>query len=201
MKKTLHLMLALTLFAAAPAHADTRVGDAAPDFKATDIFGREHSLSDFKGKITVVEWANPDCPFVKKHYGSGNMPALQKEYVGKGVNWLTVNSSAPGKQGNYPASEWASKLVKQMGWAGTTIFLDPDGKVGKSFGAKTTPHLFILDAEGKVIYKGAIDDKSGTDPKEIKTAKNYVKAALDEALAGKPVTTSSTESYGCSVKY
>jgi hypothetical protein len=162
--------------------------------------GQAHILSALKGKFVALEWSNYDCPFVKKHYGSGNMQRLQKKYTEKGVIWLTINSSAPGKQGNYPPEKW-NEMSKEKGSAATAVLLDPDGKVGKLFGAKTTPHMFVINPEGVLIYKGAIDDQPSFNPKTVKDAKNYVEAALDAAMAGKAVETPSTQSYGCSVKY
>ena len=148
----------------------------------------------------VLEWTNPDCPFVKKHYDSSNMQELQKFYTAKGVVWLSINSSAQGKQGNYTPEEW-NKIIKEKKAEPTAVLLDPDGKVGKMYDAQTTPHMFRIDQQGLLIYQGAIDDKAGTDPADIPSAVNYVRKALDEAMAGKPVTTPTTKSYGCSVKY
>ena len=176
------------------------VGQPAPDFTLMDTMGQAHTLAAHKGKFVVLEWSNYDCPFVKKHYGSGNMQRLQKTYTEKGVVWLTINSSAPGKQGNYPPEKW-NEMIKEKGSAATAVLLDPDGKVGKTFGAKTTPSMFVINPEGVLIYKGAIDDKPSFKPETLEGAKNYVEAALDAAMAGKPVETPSTQSYGCSVKY
>lgn len=175
-------------------------GSTAPSFTLTDTNGKTHSLSDFKGKVVVLEWVNHGCPFVKKHYNTNNMQGLQKEYTGKGVIWLSVASSAKGKEGYMSADEWNKKITESVS-SPTAVLLDADGKVGKKYGAKTTPHMFIIDKEGKLVYQGAIDDKSGYEKEEVAVAKNYVKAALDEILAGKAVTTATTESYGCSVKY
>ena len=180
--------------------AETVVGQPAPDFSLRDTNGKTNRLSDFKGKYVVLEWSNYDCPFVKKHYNSGNMQKLQKTYTEKGAIWLTINSSAAGKQGNYPADKW-NEMVKEKGAAPTAVLLDPDGTVGKMYGAKTTPSMFVINPAGSLIYMGAIDDKASFAPEDIKTARNYVQMALDAAMAGKPVETSSTQSYGCSVKY
>ena len=176
------------------------VGSAAPDFSAKDSKGERQSLSQYKGKFVVLEWFNPECPFVKKHYGTGNMQNLQKEYTAKGVVWLTVDSSAPGTQGNL-SPEQAEKIVSSWNGHETAFLLDPEGKVGRAYGAKNTPHMFVISPEGKVIYEGAIDSKRTPNPKDIPTSINYVKAALDEAMAGKPVSTPDTKPYGCSVKY
>ena len=176
------------------------VGQKAPGFTLTDIAGKTNALSAFKGKYVVLEWTNYDCPFVKKHYGTGNMQRLQKAYTEKGVIWLSINSSAAGKQGNYPPEKWV-EMVKEKGAAPTALLLDHDGTVGKMYGAKTTPHLFVINPEGTLLYTGAIDDKATFAPEDVKTAKNYVVAALDAAMAGQPVEVQSTQSYGCSVKY
>ena len=151
------------------------VGSAAPDFSATDSKGETKTLSEYKGKFVVLEWFNPECPFVKKHYGSGNMQNLQKEYTGKGVVWLTVDSSAPGAEGNL-SPEQAEKI--RSSWSGheTALLLDPDGKVGRAYGAKNTPHMFVINPEGKVVYEGAIDSKRTPNPADIPSSINYVKA-------------------------
>jgi len=184
----------------APALAAAAVGQAAPDFTLTDVKGAQHALSSYKGKWVVLEWVNYDCPFVKKHYGSGNLPKLQKAYTAKGVVWLTINSSALGKQGNFPNAEIESRS-KAAGAAFSAYLLDPDGTVGRAYGAKTTPHMYVIDPSGKLLYAGGIDDKPSTDVADIATAKNFVQAALDEAMAGKPVTVATSTPYGCSVKY
>ena len=175
-------------------------GDPAPDFSLTDSNGKAQTLSQNKGKYVVLEWFNEGCPYVQKHYKSGNMPDLQKQYTGKGVVWYSIISSAPGKQGNVTAAQ-ANARVKEWNAAPSAVLLDPEGKVAKLYGAKTTPHMYVINPEGKLIYTGAIDDKATSDVEDIKTAKNYVKEALDQAMAGKPVATSATVPYGCSVKY
>lgn len=183
-----------------PLHADAVVGQPAPDFTLRDSAGKTRSLGEFKGKVVVLEWVNPECPFVKKHYGSGNMQKLQKTYAAKGVAWLTVNSSAPGKQGHLtPAT--AGAFVKEQGAAPTAILLDPEGQTGRAYGAKTTPHMYVIDGQGKLVYAGAIDDKPSTDPDDIPGARSYIAESLDALLSGKPITTASTTPYGCSVKY
>jgi peroxiredoxin len=180
--------------------ASVVTGEAAPDFILSDTKGVSHQLSSFKGKIVILEWTNPECPFVKKFYGPGAMQKWQADYKAKGVVWLSINSSASGKQGNYAAPE-LDQLLSSQGFAGTAALVDPEGKAGQLYGAATTPQIFVIDPEGKVAYQGAIDDKAGTDPAEIALAKNYAVAALDEVLAGKPVSVQATKSYGCSVKY
>ncbi|HOW97610.1 MAG TPA: thioredoxin family protein [Kiritimatiellia bacterium] len=173
---------------------------AAPDFTLPGIDGVPHSLSSARGKYVVLEWFNYDCPFVRKHYGGGNMQALQKKYTEAGAVWFSICSSAPGKQGHYPAEKMA-ELAKQRNVASTAVLLDPDGRVGRLYGAKTTPHIFIIDPEGKLIYQGAVDSVPSADPADITSAVNYVRAALDAALAGQPVEKKVTAPYGCSVKY
>jgi peroxiredoxin len=180
--------------------AAPEVGAAAPAFSLSAIDGTSHSLSDYRGKMVVLEWTNYDCPFVKKHYGSGNMQKLQKRYTAKDVIWLSICSSAPGKQGHYLPEAW-EKMISDRKASPTALLLDADGTVGKAYGAKTTPHMFVIGADGALLYQGAIDDKRGINPKEVATALNYVAAALDAALAGKPVKESQIPSYGCSVKY
>ena len=194
MKKALALLIAL----AVAAHAE--VGEPAQNFTLKSAAGNEVSLSDFKGKVVVLEWTNPGCPFVKKHYGSGNMQKLQKDATAKGVVWLSICSSAPGKQGNLSADE-AAKLTASNGSAATAYLLDDAGKVGQLYGAKRTPEMYVINKDGTLVYHGAIDDKKTPDPADIAGAKNFVAAALDEVLAGKPVSTPQTEAYGCSVKY
>jgi len=198
MKKLLLPTLVLGL--ATMAFAAPQVGQPAPGFTLKDSTGKEHSLADFKGKTVVLEWVNYGCPFVKKHYDSKNMQALQKDATGKGVVWLAVCSSAPGKQGN-ETPEVATAKTKEYESAATAYLVDADGKVGKLYDAKTTPEMFIINPEGVLVYAGAIDDNRSPDAAVIKDSKNYVKAALDETLAGKPVSTATTKSYGCSVKY
>ncbi len=201
--KTKLITTLLTIAAASTAlfAADSpAVGTNAPDFSLTDSKGKTQSVSQYKGKYVVLEWFNPECPFVKKHYGSGNMQKLQEEFTGKGIVWLTVDSSAPGKEGNLSAEQANAKMTE---WKTkqTALLLDPDGKAGQTYGAKNTPHMFIINPEGKVIYEGAIDSKASANPADITGATNYVKVALEESLGGKPVTTANTKPYGCSVKY
>jgi peroxiredoxin len=176
------------------------IDKAAPDFSLPGIDGKTYKLSDFKGKYVVLEWNNFDCPFVKKHYGSGNMQALQKKYVEEGVVWLTICSSAPGKQGHYDADA-LKKMTAEQKIASTAYLQDSDGSVGRAYAAKTTPNMFVISPEGILIYAGAIDDKPSTNPEDVKGASNYVQASLDAAMAGKAIATKSTAPYGCSVKY
>jgi peroxiredoxin len=176
------------------------VGSAAPDFSLADAKGKTHSLSQYKGKYVVLEWFNPECPFVKKHYGSGNMQKLQEEYTDKGVVWLTIDSSAPGTEGNL-SPEQAEKIMTAWKTHQTALLLDPEGKAGRAYGAKNTPNMVVISPEGKIAYEGAIDSKATPNPADIPKSTNYVKVALDESLAGKGVTTSTTKPYGCSVKY
>ena len=176
------------------------VGSAAPDFSLTDAKGKTHSVSQYKGRYVVLEWFNPECPFVKKHYGSGNMQKLQQQYTGKGVVWLTVDSNAPGTEGNI-TPEQAQQITASWKTHQTALLLDPEGKAGRAYGAKNTPNMVVISPEGKIAYQGAIDSKATPNPADIPNSTNYVKAALDESLAGKPVTTPQTKPYGCSVKY
>lgn len=172
----------------------------APDFSLTDINGNTRSLSEFKGKFVVLEWVNHDCPFVKKHYDHGNMQKLQADYAAKDVAWLSINSSAEGKQGHNAPEKWKEIQAEKKSSATATL-LDPQGTVGNLYGAKTTPHMYIVNPQGVLIYQGAIDSVKSSDSDDIASAENYVSRALDEAMGGKPVTTASTKSYGCSVKY
>jgi peroxiredoxin len=177
-----------------------RVGEPAPDFTATDSNGKVHKLSEYKGKFVVLEWSNRGCPYTQKHYNSGNMQKLQKEWTSRGVIWLTVLSSAPGKQGYMTGAE-ENAYLKQVNAAPTAVLLDPTGALGHLYDAKTTPDIFIINPQGTLIYDGAIDDRPSTDVSDINGAKNYLSAALDEATSGKPVTVSTSRPYGCSVKY
>ncbi|MEM6781926.1 MAG: thioredoxin family protein [Pseudomonadota bacterium] len=184
-----------TSHAAAP-----EIGKMAPDFEATDINGNPFKLSDHKGDIVVLEWTNHECPFVVKHYGTGNMQKVQKDTTAKGVKWVSINSSAIGRQGS-TTPEDAAKIVEDQGAAPTVKLLDTSGEIGKLFDAKTTPHMFVIDAEGTLAYAGAIDSNASPNPATIEGADNYVVAAVDELIAGTPVTTAQTQPYGCSVKY
>lgn len=192
--------LATSLAFAGAAYADVKVGQPAPDFKATDSTGKTVSLSEFKGKQVVLEWTNNGCPYVKKHYGSGNMQALQKKYTGEGVVWLTVASSPVGEQGYVTADE-ANSDTKTRGASPTAVLLDSKSNIARMYEAKNTPLMVVVDAKGQVAYMGAIDDKPTANPADVKGAHNYVAQALDELKAGKPVSVASTKAYGCFVKY
>src|SRR5690348_13441187 len=177
-----------------------KVGDSAPDFEAIDSNGRVHKLSQYHGKFVVLEWHNNGCPYTQKHYESGNMQHLQKEWTSKGVVWLTVISSAQGTQGFVTPSQ-ENDYLKTMNAAPTAVLMDPGGSLGHLYAAKTTPHMFIIDPNGTLIYNGAIDDHPTSDQSDIANSKNYVSMALQEAMSGKPVTEAATRPYGCSVKY
>ena len=201
MKTKLLLTAVATFIASAIYAADVPpVGTAAPDFSLTDSNGKSHSLSQYKGKYIVLEWFNPECPFVKKHYGSDNMQKLQQEYTSKGVVWLTIDSNAPGAEGNM-TPEQAQKIMSSWKTHQTALLLDPESKVARSYGAKNTPDMIVINPEGKIVYEGAIDNKATPNANDIPSSTNYVKAALDESLAGKPVSNPTTKPYGCSVKY
>ena len=177
-----------------------RVGEAAPEFQATDSNGQAHKLSQYRGKFVVLGWHNNGCPYTRKHYESGNMQRLQKEWTGRGVVWFTVISSAPEQQG-YVTAQQENDYLKRMNAVPTAALLDSQGDVGRLYSAKTTPHMFIINPAGVLIYDGAIDSKPTTDQADIASAKNYVSEALAEAMSGKPVTTPTSRPYGCSVKY
>jgi peroxiredoxin len=194
------LLLSAALLVSVSVMAQALQGQPAPAFALTDLAGKLVQLADFRGRYVVLEWTNPSCPFVQKHYMSGNMQSLQKRYTGQGVAWLVVNSTAASHAEFVSPAQQAAWLGKQ-GAAPTAAMLDPDGKVGRVYGARTTPHMYVIDPNGKLIYAGAIDDKRSADPADVKTARNYVAQALDEARAGKPVSIASTPAYGCSVKY
>lgn len=201
MKRLLSVTAALALSTASfAALAVAPVGQPAPEFSLTDVSGKTVELNDYRGKYVVLEWVNPGCPFVQKHYTSGNMQHLQKEAGANDVAWLTINSTNPSHR-DYKAAAQMGEWMKEKGAHATATLLDLDGKVGRLYGAKATPDMFIIDPKGTLIYTGAIDDKRSADPADVKTAKNYVSAALDEARAGKTVSTPTTQPYGCSIKY
>jgi hypothetical protein len=176
------------------------IGAPAPAFTLPDTKGNERSLSDYEGKWVVLEWLNYGCPFVGKHYGSGNMQKLQADYAGKGVVWFSVVSSAPGEQGYYEPDEMDAKN-QEFGNAAAAVLLDPEGTVGVAYGAKTTPQMYVIDPEGILLYNGAIDDMPTTRQEDVEGARNYLVQALNEAMAGGPVSQPVTQPYGCSVKY
>jgi peroxiredoxin len=175
-------------------------GSPAPDFAGVDSNGKSVRLSDFKGKTVVLEWTNHGCPYVQKHYGAGNMQALQAEAAAAGVVWLSVISSAPGTQGHVDGLE-ANKLTDERKASPTAVLIDPKGAIGRAYGATATPHMFVIAPDGKLAYGGAIDDKPTTNKGDIKTARNYVRDALAAVAAGKGPTPAQTRAYGCSVKY
>ncbi len=195
MKTLMLLFLGFSL-----AQAKVNSGDAAPDFQLKDQNTKAHKLSDFKGKTVVLEWYNDECPYVQKHYDAKNMQNLQKKYTAQDVVWLSINSSAQGKQGHL-TPKTAKAVMKTRGSSPTAILLDADGSVGKLYAAKTTPHMYVIDPTGKLVYQGAIDDQASANPKSIAKANNYVAGVLDKMLAGKTVEPQSTKPYGCSVKY
>ena len=201
---TFSARFALALIAAsalaAPAMAAPMVGQPAPAFTAVDASGKARSLSEFKGKTVVLEWTNNGCPYVRKHYDSGNMQAMQKSATADGAVWLTVISSAPGAQGYLAGADARANKAKEKA-AYTDLLLDPKGAVGRAYDAKTTPHMYVIDKTGKLVYMGGIDDKPSSDPASLKGAKNYVTAALADVKAGRPVAQAVTRPYGCSVKY
>lgn len=196
MKKVCFLLLAITTWV----HAAAEVGEPAPAFTLPSCESKPISLSDFKGKVVVLEWTNHSCPFVVKHYGTGNMQKLQADATAKGVVWLSICSSAPGKQG-YAAPAEAMKACTERNSAATAYLIDESGDTGRAYGAKRTPEMYVINADGIVVYQGAIDDMKSADPADVVKAKNLVAAAIEETLAGKPVSTPKTEAYGCSIKY
>lgn len=201
MSSRMSLVVAALGVAAPPlASGGAVVGGPAPAFTLTDSHGKTRQLADFAGRKVVLEWWNYQCPFVGKHYGGGRMQKLQKEWTDKGVVWLTVSSSGPGKQGYVDAAA-ANSIMEEKGGAPTAILLDHDGAVGGAYGAKTTPHMFVIDATGTLVYAGGIDDRPSTDQKDLATAKNYVQAALEDLSAGRPIAIPASDPYGCSVKY
>lgn len=191
---------AILVMAPTAVRAEVTVGEPAPDFTLTDTAGTEHSLSDFEGKYVVLEWINFDCPFVVKHYSTNNMQDLQAKYTGQDVVWLTINSSAPGKQGAYSAED-VQRMMEEKGMASTAYLMDSSGDVGRLYGAKTTPHMYVVNPEGELIYQGAIDDAPTADPGDVEGSLNYVDQALTEAMSGQDVSIPATRAYGCAVKY
>lgn len=209
MMKTLVLAAAAVVmvtgaaYAISPTNANkkaTEIGQKAPDFTLKDVDGNDVSLSSFAGKPVVLEWTNDKCPYVVKHYDSGNMQKLQEKYTGQGVTWLTINSSAQGKQGFVSAAD-AKQIISEKKAKATDYLFDTDGTVGRLYDAKTTPHMYVIDGEGTLVYAGAIDSDDSFKPETIAGATNYVAAALDSLSAGKPIEVASTKAYGCGVKY
>jgi len=192
--------LAATVAASSLAVATPIVGKPAPEFTATDSNGKSHSLSDFKGKTVVLEWTNDGCPYVKKHYGAGNMQKLQQEVTAAGGIWLSVISSAPGKQGYVKGAE-ANQLTASRNAKPTAVLLDPAGAIGRAYEAQTTPHMFVIDPTGTLRYMGAIDDQPTTDASTVASARNYVREAFEAVATGAKVAETATDPYGCSVKY
>ncbi|PSQ87764.1 MAG: thioredoxin family protein [Bacteroidetes bacterium QS_3_64_15] len=199
----LALALLTVVAFAAPVAAQTDqadIGEPAPDFTLEAADGETHSLSDFEGKYVVLEWLNFECPFVGKHYGSGNMQALQEKYTDEGVVWLSIVSSAPGKQGYYPPKEMIEQKKRHDGNM-TAILMDPDGTVGKTYGATVTPHMYVINPDGELVYRGGIDDKPTTDEADIEGATNYVDRALTAVMNGEEVSPKQAKPYGCTIKY
>jgi peroxiredoxin len=198
---TLYVMMAALVLCAAPSLLmAAKVGEAAPDFTGMASNGKTVHLSDYRGRYVVLEWHNNGCPYVGKQYNSGNMQQLQKRWTGQGVAWFTILSSAPGKQGNVSAGDENAYLAKMQA-APTAALLDPTGNIGHLYDAKTSPHMFVINPQGVVVYDGAIDDKPTTELSDVPGATNYVSLALEQSMAGKPVATPVTRPYGCSVKY
>jgi len=189
-----------TVFLASNRVTAAEVGRPAPDFTLTDIAGKTHTLADYRGKTVVLEWVNQECPFVVKHYASGNLPATQRAATADGVVWLTINSGRPGAQGDFEPAR-VEKWAKEHSAAYTAYFRDQDGKVGRLYGAKTTPHMYVIAADGTLVYNGAIDSIRSASQADVAKAENYVTSALAALKAGTPVKTASTQAYGCTVKY
>ena len=201
MKRVISAVLFSTaLLATGASLAQAVVGQTAPAFSAIDTAGRTVSLADFKGKFVVLEWMNPDCPFTQKHYKSGNMPATQRDAKAKGAVWLAVNTASK-DTGDYRPPAELQTWMKAQNASETAVLMDSDSKIARAYAARTTPHMYIVDPQGRLIYAGAIDSKPTANPADVQTATNYVRQALGEALSGKPVSQSTTRAYGCAVKY
>jgi peroxiredoxin len=194
------LVAACCAFAIDAVDATVGAGQPAPQFRATDIAGKPVALADFKGKYVVLEWNNPNCPFVMKHYDSGNMQSLQKRFGADNVVWIAVNSTSDSHSDYMPPDKLAAWFRLQNA-APAAVVMDTRGEIGRAYGAKVTPHMFVVDPKGTVVYAGAIDDKRSANPADVKTANNYVVAALTAAGAGKPIATRSSSAYGCTIKY
>lgn len=197
-RKCLFIVFAAVL--SLPLWAAPEINQKAPDFTVEDVDGNQHNLNDFKGKIVVLEWTNHECPFVRKHYLSKNMPNLQKKYTDKDVVWLSIISSAPGKQGHVSANQ-AKELTEKRQASPTTIILDEQGELGKLYDAKATPHMYVINKEGVLVYQGAIDSIRSADPSDIPKATNYVAQTLDALLDNQAIELQETKAYGCSIKY
>ena len=200
LKRFFQIPLLITVLYACGSGAALRVGEPAPGFEGVDTGGNVHRLADYRGKTVVLEWTNHDCPYVRKHYGAGNMQAQQREAAAQGVVWLSIISSAPGKQGHVSPEE-AGELTRKRKAAPLAVILDSEGRIGRAYHARTTPHMFIIDATGVLVYMGGMDSISTASPDDIPQATQYVRVALQELAAGKPVSTPVTRPYGCSVKY
>ena len=200
MKLSQTMLLSLLAAISLTTHAAVNVGQPAPDFTGLDSNGKQHSLSQYKGKTVILEWTNHDCPYVKKHYNSGNMQALQKDATANGIVWLSIISSSPGKQGHVSGKQ-ANELSASRNASPTAVILDESSEIGLLYGAKTTPHMYIVDKSGQLVYMGGIDDTPSKDEDDISKSKNYVRAALDEMAASQAIKKSITRPYGCSVKY
>jgi peroxiredoxin len=200
LKRFFQIPLLITVLYACGSGAALRVGEPAPGFEGVDTGGNVHRLADYRGKTVVLEWTNHDCPYVRKHYGAGNMQAQQREAAAQGVVWLSIISSAPGKQGHVSPEE-AGELTRKRKAAPLAVILDSEGRIGRAYHARTTPHMFIIDASGVLVYMGGMDSISTASPDDIPQATQYVRVALQELAAGKPVSTPVTRPYGCSVKY
>ncbi len=200
LKRFFQIPLIITVLYACGSGAALRVGEPAPGFEGVDTGGNVHRLADYRGKTVVLEWTNHDCPYVRKHYGAGNMQAQQREAAAQGVVWLSIISSAPGKQGHV-SPEAAEELTRKRKAAPLAVILDSEGRIGRAYHARTTPHMFIIDATGVLVYMGGMDSISTASPDDIPQATQYIRVALQELAAGKPVSTPVTRPYGCSVKY
>jgi peroxiredoxin len=192
--------LIAAIAASSAALANPVPGQPAPNFRGVDVNGKPVSLADFRGKTVVLEWNNPNCPFVQKHYTSGNMQALQQKNTAAGVVWLAINSTSEGHSDYMSPAKLAGWFAGQKG-SPTAVVMDPKGEIGRAYGAKVTPHMYVIDAKGTLVYAGAIDDKRSANPADVKTSTNHVAVALGEIAAGKPVATSATTAYGCTIKY
>lgn len=198
--KLASLLLAAATAWSSIAYAAATPGQPAPAFRAVDLNGKPVSLADFRGKTVVLEWNNPNCPFVQKHYTSGNMQALQQKNTAAGVVWLAINSTSEAHPDYMPPATLTAWFGEQKG-APTAVVMDPNGEIGRAYGAKVTPHMFVIDPKGTVVYAGAIDDKRSANPADVRTSTNYVTAALGAQAAGKPVAPAATTAYGCTIKY